>query len=209
MELLQLLRKEPLMFIVLAVPLLYSVIAHEVAHGWVALKFRDQTARLAGRLTPNPAAHLDPIGTLCLFLVGFGWAKPVPVNYYALKNSRHAFVLLSLAGCIANILIATCAFALLTIPTVASSIAAPFLLIIARINLILGSLNLIPIPPLDGSRVLMSFLPYHAKIQLARIEPYGFFILVILLWTGILMPIVDFIQLIIFRIIALFLGFFG
>jgi len=108
--LLSLLFSNPGVFIALVVLLLYSVIAHEVAHGWVAYLFGDDTARRYGRLTLNPASHIDLIGALMLFIVGFGWAKPVPVNYYNLKNSRFAIMSVALAGCTTNILIAVSAF---------------------------------------------------------------------------------------------------
>lgn len=102
MGLISLLFSNPRLFIVLAVLLLYSVIAHEVAHGWVAHLFGDDTALRYGRLTLNPASHLDPIGTLMLFLVGFGWARPVPVDYYRLRDFRLGLIFVSLAGCKTN-----------------------------------------------------------------------------------------------------------
>src|SRR3989304_6082834 len=106
MGLLKLLTKEPLAFVLVAVPLLYSVIIHEVAHGWVAYRMGDPTAKWSGRLSLNPIRHLDPIGTLMLFLVGFGWAKPVPVNFSNISDRRKGLIFVSSAGIVANILLA-------------------------------------------------------------------------------------------------------
>ena len=209
MGLLSLLFSNPGVFIALVVLLLYSVIAHEVAHGWVAYLFGDDTARRYGRLTLNPASHIDVVGALMLFIVGFGWAKPVPVNYYNLKNSRFGFVSVALAGCVTNILIAVSALFLLQFETIrANAFYYSMLTIVARINIILGAFNLIPIPPLDGSKVLMSFLPQDAQQQLARLEPYGFFLLAILLFTGLLNPVIGFMQNLIYGFISLLFKLF-
>jgi Zn-dependent protease len=209
MGLLSLLFTNPIQFILLAVVLLYSVIAHEVAHGWAALLFGDDTAKRYGRLTFNPVSHLDPVGTLMLFLAGFGWARPVPVDYYNLKNSRLALICVSLAGCITNILIAILALFLLQSHLIRpTSVLAAMLPIIVRINIILGAFNLIPIPPLDGSKILMGFLPLKAQEALGRLEPYGFFILAILLFTGLLDPLIGFMQNLIVTLIALLFGLF-
>jgi len=209
MGLISLLFANPALFIILAAVLLYSVIFHEVAHGWVAHLFGDDTAILHGRLTLNPVSHIDPIGTFMLFLVGFGWAKPVPVNYYNLNRSRLGLFCVALAGCLTNILIATIALAILQFRAVNSSpIYSVILPIVIRVNLILGTFNLIPIPPLDGSKILMSFLPYRAQESLSRIEPYGFFILIILLFTGVLSPVIIFMQDFIYGLISLIFGLF-
>jgi Zn-dependent protease len=195
MGLLGLLRTDPVAFVMLAAVLLYSVIAHEVSHGVVALWFGDTTARDAGRLTASPLPHLDLFGTLSLFLVGFGWAKPVPVNYARLGNSRLAIVAVALAGVTINIIIAFICLLLLHLGVFAGSPHVSSVLAIAsRINIILGAFNLLPIPPLDGSRALVAFLPAHAQEQLARIEPYSLIILVVLLFTGILRPVINAIQ---------------
>jgi Zn-dependent protease len=195
MGLIRLLFSDPLLFTAVAVLLLYSIIAHEVAHGFVALLFGDTTAKRYGRLTFNPLPHIDPIGALMLFFVGFGWAKPVPVNYDALGNSRLALIAVSLAGCITNILIAFVAIALLQLQSVAANPAVVDLLsIVARINVILGAFNLIPIPPLDGSKVLMGFLPIRMQQTLAEFEQYGFYILIFLLFTGVLNPVIAVLQ---------------
>ena len=207
MGLLSLLFRQPALFILLVPILLYSVIAHEVAHGWVAYLFGDNTARRYGRLSANPLSHLDPMGTLALFLVGFGWAKPVPVDYARLSSSRRAIVSVSLAGVMTNILIAAIAIFLLNLKAVQSNqLFASILFITARINIVLGSFNLIPIPPLDGSRVLMEFLPVNARHKLAAIEPYGFMIILILLWTGILSPLITFIQNILLGLIGILMS---
>jgi Zn-dependent protease len=208
MGLLSLLLKDPIAFFLLVPLLLYSVIAHEVAHGWIASLFGDNTARSSGRLSLNPKSHLDPMGTLALFLIGFGWAKPVPVNYRNLGSSRRAIIAVSLAGCVTNILIATIALFLLHFYTFRTNhFFAPALFITAKINIILGSFNLIPIPPLDGSRILMEFLPDNAKYKLAGLERYGFFVIIILLWTGILSPVITFVQSLIIGLIGILLSF--
>jgi len=207
--LLSLLFSNPILFLILSVLLLYSIIAHEVAHGAVAYLFGDDTAKRYGRLTLNPISHIDPVGALMLFLVGFGWAKPVPVDYDRLKHSRFALFSVSLAGCAANILIAMIALVVLQFEGPRNSLVLATLLpIVVRINIILGAFNLIPIPPLDGSKILMSFLPQQVQEQLSRIEPYGFFILVFLLFTRLLDPVISFMQDLIFWFIALIFGFF-
>lgn len=199
---------DPLSFIVLAVSLLYSIIAHEVAHGWVAYLFGDTTAKRSGRLSLNPMPHIDPLGALMLFLVGFGWAKPVPVNYYNLRNFRAGIICVSLAGCLINILIAIIAVFLLQFQGISSHhFFGDMLLIIARINIILGSFNLIPLPPLDGSKILMGFLPVSAQKSFVRLEPYGFVILAVLLFTGLLNPVIDFMQNIVYSLIGLLFAY--
>jgi Zn-dependent protease len=208
MGLMQLLINDPALFVAISVLLLYSIIAHEIAHGFVALLFGDDTALRYGRLTLNPVPHLTLIGTLMLFVVGFGWAKPVPVNYHAL-NSRFGLVAVSLAGCLTNFLIAFIALALLQNQTISAySEVAALLSFVARINIILGVFNLIPIPPLDGSRVLMAFLPWEAQQSLIRIEPYGFFILILLLMTGLLNPLITIMENAIYTLAGMLFGSF-
>ena len=207
MGLISILFSNPGLFIILAALLLYSVIAHEVAHGWVAYLFGDDTAMRSGRLSLNPMLHLDPIGTIALFIVGFGWAKPVPVDYSRLKNFRLGLISVSLAGCLTNILIATVALFLLRLDAFGSNPSVAFLLsLVARINIILGSLNLIPIPPLDGSKILMGLLPRSGQMALVRFERYGLFLLMILLFTGILNPVIMFMQNMILGVIGFVLG---
>ncbi len=204
MGLIRLLVSAPQLFLLLAVPLLYSVIAHEVAHGVCALLFGDDTAKRSGRLTLNPLRHLDPMGTLMLFLVGFGWARPVPVNYAHLKPTRLGVFCVALAGCATNILIAAIAIFVEQSHLVsADSTLAAVLAIVARINIALGAFNLIPIPPLDGSKLLMSVLPDGAQRSLARLGRYGFLILILLLWTRWLDPLITLMERLIYGVIGL------
>lgn len=209
MGLISLLSSNPALFIILAVILLYSVILHEVAHGWVAHLFGDNTAVRYGRLTLNPVSHIDPVGALMLFLVGFGWAKPVPVDYASFSHRRFGLFSVALAGCAANILLAIIALFLLQFDPINTNPALALILpIVVRINIILGAFNLIPIPPLDGSKILMSFLSYRAQVSLAMLEPYGFFVLAFLLFTGLLNPAIAFMQSLIYSLIAVLFSFF-
>ncbi len=207
MGLLRLLLNDPATFILLAIPLLYSVIIHEVAHGWVADKMGDSTARWLGRLNLNPMRHLDPIGTIMLFVFGFGWAKPVPVNFNNLRNYRKGLIFVSAAGIAANILLAF--IAMLVLSTVHFSLFSPVsrgLQYLAQINIMLASFNLIPIPPLDGSKILMGFSSRNFQYTLARLEPYGFFIIIMLLYLGVLDPLISFFQWLIMTLIGLIIG---
>ena len=206
MGLLNLLLKDPLTFVLVAVPLLYSVIIHELAHGWVAHRMGDETARWQGRLSLNPLRHLDPIGTLILFLFGFGWAKPVPVNFENLRDPRRGFIFVSAAGVVANLILAFAAFLLdhLLSPS-PSGVLAPVLYYMAQINIMLAAFNLIPIPPLDGSKILMGFAPETLRVVLLRLEPYGFFIIVGLLYLGALDPLIDLFRRVILMLIRLLL----
>jgi len=191
MGLASLLFKDPAAFVLLAIPLLYSVILHEVSHGWVAYLFGDDTARRTGRLSLNPLVHLDPVGTLALFLVGFGWAKPVPVVYSNLRNFRLGLICVSLAGCVTNITVAAISILLLQFKAVtANPVITIVLVVMTKINIILGAFNLIPIPPLDGSRILYGILPEKAQGALAKVEPYGLLIIFALLFTRMLDPII-------------------
>ncbi len=206
MGLLKLLINDPVTFLLLAIPLLYSVIIHELAHGWVAYMMGDSTAKNLGRLTLNPLKHLDPLGTLTLFIVGFGWAKPVPVNINAIHNRRTGFVLVSAAGIIANTIFAFLAILTMQVlmPTPGTP-AATFLFYLAQINIILAAFNLIPIPPLDGSKILMGFMPDNMQYFFHRLEPYGFFFIIILLFLGVLNPVIAFFRWMILALIGLFL----
>ena len=195
MGLLNLLIKNPLGFFIIALPLLYAVIFHELAHGWVAYRMGDPTAKFMGRLTINPLKHLDPMGTLMLFLFGFGWAKPVPVNLNYLRDRRLGMILVSAAGVVTNMLLAFFALFLYRLlspePT---GIAAQLLYYFARINIILAAFNLIPLPPLDGSKILMGFAPQSVQKSLAGLERYGLLIIIALLYLGVLDPIIRFIE---------------
>jgi Zn-dependent protease len=206
MGLLKLLTTDPLTFALVAIPLLFSIILHEVAHGWVAYKMGDPTAKWLGRLTFNPIKHLDPIGTLMLFLAGFGWAKPVPVNFNNIANRRKGLVFVSSAGIAANILFAF--FTLLFIrlfSTSSSEITFVLVYYVVQINITLAALNLIPIPPLDGSKILMGFVSERTQYFLARLEPYGFFIIIGFLYLGILNPLIDLFRWIIGMLIGILL----
>jgi Zn-dependent protease len=164
-----------------------------LAHGWVAYQMGDSTARRAGRLSLNPLKHLDPIGTLMLFMFGFGWAKPVPVNFNQLRDRHGAMIAVAAAGVTANMLLAFTAMLLdrLLAPSPGGLVEA-LLYWLAQINIILAAFNLIPLPPLDGSKILMGFLSPRSQNVLLRIEPYGFFILIGLLYTGVLHPVIAF-----------------
>ncbi len=187
-----------------AIPVILAITVHEVAHGWVAAKFGDKTAQMLGRLTLNPMKHIDPIGTIivpiALLIAGgfvFGWAKAVPVNTANFKNPRHDMAWVAIAGPASNLLMAVAwAFVAklgylvsMTYPDIGQFLALSGLAGIS-INLVLFILNLIPIPPLDGSRVLSAFLPKKLAYNYNRIEPYGFLILLGLLIFGILGPII-------------------
>jgi len=204
MGLIGLLLSDPLAFILIAIPLLYSVIIHEVAHGWVADKMGDSTARWLGRLSLDPRRHLDPVGTVMLFLFGFGWAKPVPVNFNNLRDHRKGLIFVSAAGIAANIILAF--LALLVLSAVHFSLFSPIgrgLQYLVRINIILASFNLIPIPPLDGSKILMGFSSRRFQYSLQRMEPYGFFIILGLLYLGVLNPLISFFEWLILSVIGL------
>jgi Zn-dependent protease len=206
MGLLNLLLKDPLGFIIIAIPLLYSVIFHELAHGWVAYRMGDPTARSLGRLSLNPLKHLDPMGTLMLFLFGFGWAKPVPVNFNHLRDRRKGMILVSGAGILTNMLLAFCALFLYQLLSPSpSGIAGQLLYYFARINIILAAFNLIPLPPLDGAKILMGFAPPRVQNSLFRLERYGFFIIIALLYLGVLDPVIRFFEWMILSLIRLLL----
>ena len=186
--------------IIWAIPVIFAITVHEVAHGWVALKFGDRTAQMLGRLTLNPIKHIDPIGTILipavLLMMGgfvFGWAKPVPVTYQNLRNPKTDMAWVALAGPMANLIMAVIwAFtAKIGFGLLQSDIALgePMLLMSVAgvlINAMLMMLNLLPLPPLDGGRILVSLLPGPLSWQVSRIEPYGFFILVGMLYLGII-----------------------
>jgi len=176
-----------------------SVILHEVSHGFVALKFGDDTAKRAGRLTLNPISHVDPFGTIILpvilVLVGsspFGWAKPVPVNWDKLRNPRRDMALVALAGPLANVvmLLIWAAVAKLGLSYGQDYFVATGLAGIV-INAVLIALNLLPVPPLDGSRVVSALLPAEMALQYGRIEPYGLIILLVLIGSGALSRLME------------------
>ncbi|MDF2530340.1 MAG: hypothetical protein K0Q57_1220 [Gammaproteobacteria bacterium] len=184
------------------IPLVFAITLHEVAHGWVASYCGDKTAKMLGRLTLNPIKHMDILGTLVLPITllllsggrfAFGWAKPVPVDWRNLKSPRWQMPLIALSGPLANILMAIiwALIAKLGLTMQASNPWAGLILLNMgmsgiMINLVLGVLNLIPIPPLDGSRIFSSFLSPKASYSYSKLERYGFIILILLMVTNIL-----------------------
>lgn len=166
---------------------------HEYAHAWAADKLGDPTARHMGRLTLNPVSHVDPIGMIMLFFAGFGWAKPVPVTPYKLTgNMRRSMMLVSVAGPATNIIIAIVASMLFGLMATFGS--QPLIDIMHRmiqINVILAVFNMLPIPPLDGSKILSALLPGQ-QTWLIYMEQYGVIILLLLVFTGVLRPILMF-----------------
>jgi Zn-dependent protease len=205
------------------VVLLFAISAHEAAHAWMSNRFGDDTARLLGRITLNPTAHIDPIGTLLIPIVGFllgsmggqaaripliGWGKPTPVNPLRWRNKDLANVMVSIAGILANLIIAICAFIILKVMlmtdafrSIPPSVAEPVFLILERflfMNVSLAIFNLLPFPPLDGSKILETFLPASAQPLLEMMEQFGFIILMILIYVGlfdlIMIPVVRFIS---------------
>ena len=196
------------LLIALAPPLLLAITLHEVAHGWMALRCGDPTAKAQGRLSLNPLRHIDPIGTVVvpalLAIFGgfiFGWAKPVPVNYHRLRQPKRDMAFVALAGPGANFIMALgCGLVMVIGYHLQAGIGwlgEPLLLMGGagvNVNVMLGVLNLAPIPPLDGSRVLAGVLPDRMGEAMARLEPYGLIILVALMALGlfnVLMPIVN------------------
>ncbi len=182
---------EFLQSLVLKIPaLLLAVTIHEVAHGWVADRLGDPTARLSGRLTLNPLPHIDPFGAIAFVLAGFGWAKPVPVNANNLRHPVRDMALVGAAGPVSNFLMAF--FALLVLVLVRRSVDAPFfadpiggmLRYAYQFNLALGIFNLIPLPPLDGGHFLPYFLPRGAWPLLGQLQRYGPVLLLLLVISG-------------------------
>ena len=185
---------------------------HEFAHGYAAVKLGDNTPRWQGRLTVNPFAHIDYIGALCILLFGFGWAKPVQINQNNFRNPKRDMALTALAGPVSNIIVALIAMLLFNLCFIfANAVAfvqyiAWFFYWIASINISLAVFNLIPIPPLDGSRLLSALLPYKYYYALMRYERYIFFGLLALLWFGILDIPLNFLSGALMRLITFIAG---
>ena len=200
--------KRAIVAFILSLAIFFSaVVIHEFAHGLVAFWLGDKTAKYAGRLTLNPLAHIDPVGTIFLPIllmiskspVVFGWAKPVPINYWGLRNPKRDILWVGLAGPLSNILIA------FLLSLVIKSLSLPLILLyLAKqailVNLVLAVFNLMPIPPLDGSRVVISLLPVSLTSKYASIERYGFIILFALLYFG-------FFERVIYPIVKIILAF--
>ncbi len=190
-----------------AIPLIFAITLHEAAHGYVARMLGDRTAEQAGRITLNPMRHIDPVGTLLVpavillasKLLGssgllFGWAKPVPVNFGKLRRPKRDMALVAAAGPASNLAMAI-GWVLLLKLLVALGVNERFFMEVGiagvQVNLMLMALNLLPLPPLDGGRIVFSLLPNHLAWQYARIEPYGMVILIVLLATGMLSYLVQ------------------
>ena len=175
------------------IPLLFAITLHEAAHGWIASKLGDHTARMMGRVTLDPTKHIDPIGTIAIPLVLllsssgfiFGWAKPVPINLNALRNGKNGMIWVALAGPGANIVMAVC---WLFVMIIAINMNIAVLIEMGRIgilvNCVLAVFNLLPIPPLDGSRVISALLPNRLAYQYNQLEQYGLYILLGLMFLG-------------------------
>jgi len=173
--------------------LLFSAIVHEVSHGLMAEKLGDDTAREEGRITLNPIPHIDLFGSILLPLllllahspIIFGAAKPVPVNFGNLKNPKTGMALVSLAGPASNFILAIIGAVIIKVG-IANSVAYPILIQFIFINLVLGTFNLVPIPPLDGSKILASFAPDKWMYKILDLERYGFILVLIFLYLGVL-----------------------
>jgi len=188
---------------ILGPPFLLAITLHELAHGYVASRLGDPTARLAGRLTLNPLKHLDPLGVLCFLLIKIGWAKPVPVNPSYFKNPEKDMLKVSLAGPGANMALALASAVLvkvlLAIPLLPEAIFIPLARMLVAsvwINIMLAVFNFLPIPPLDGGKILAGLLPRQYLPAYAHLERYGFIILLLLFYSGILsrllLPIISY-----------------
>lgn len=183
----------PAQFVYLVISMVVALTIHELAHGWTAFQLGDDTAQRAGRLTLNPLKHLDPLGTLMILFAGFGWAKPVPFDPYAVTRRTPAGVMIvAAAGPISNLLMAIVASIPFQTGLLNSALASGGLLIYARpflatfiyLNLILLFFNLIPVSPLDGEKVLTYFLPPSGQATMARLRPYGPMLLILLMVAG-------------------------
>lgn len=185
---------DPLKILIMAFALLFTIISHELGHGIVAYWMGDDTAKRAGRLSLNPIKHIDPIGALCMFLFKFGWAKPVPINNDNFKHKKVGLFLVSVAGIFVNLL--TVLITMILVMSFAGKVASDEYLsyaasIFIGYGISLASFNLIPVPPLDGSKILMSLLPDRVTDRLLRFDRLAFFVLILLVYTRILDPVID------------------
>lgn len=181
--------------------LIFSAIIHEYMHGWAANQMGDSTAKDAGRLTLNPIPHIDPIGSVLLpalmilgnFGVVFGWAKPVPFNPYNLRDQKWGPAKVAIAGPLGNFVVALSFGLVLRFLPIANEFFALALSLIVYINLLLMVFNLVPIPPLDGSKILLPLLPYHWQEKFYRLEQYGLIIILIFIYFGfsLILPIIS------------------
>ena len=192
----------------LAFSVLIALVLHELAHGFVSYKLGDPTPKAEGRLTLNPLAHIDPIGAICLLIFGFGWAKPVVIDYRYYKNKKLGTTLVSLAGPCANFIIAFLAVVALKFCITFNVLPlVNFFSILFSINVGLGTFNLIPLPPLDGSKIVAALLPSHLYDKWMILERYSMFILLLLLAFDVLNPIlsvaITFVQTLMFGIVGL------
>lgn len=193
-----------------------AITVHEYAHGFVAYKLGDPTAKRAGRLTLNPLSHLDPIGAICMVLVGFGWAKPVPINPFYFRNRKRDTALVSLAGPAANIVLAFLS-TIIYVPLAVLYIRTGYnpvlgfvvgtLQSLVSLNIGFAVFNMIPFPPLDGSKILGAILPNNAYMTLLRYERIGFPILIVLSVTGILGSILNVIIVPVYNLWSAFANF--
>lgn len=185
--------------------LFIAIIFHELAHGFMAYFLGDNTAKSAGRLTLNPVKHIDPVGFLSMLIFKFGWAKPVPIDPRNFKNRKIGILLVSLAGPISNFVIALLVALLLKFNIVKNSLIYELLVIALWYNIMLGVFNLLPFPPLDGSKIMASLLPTKLEFYFYKYERYFYLILIILIFTNsidrILGPIIDIVLKILFRIL--------
>lgn len=169
---------DPAVQVILIPVIIFALSFHEFSHGWMAYRFGDPTAKNAGRLTLNPMAHLDIFGSLALYFMGFGWAKPVPVDPRYLANPKRDMMWIALAGPVSNLMVAFLSGVLLSILLrmgfISGQSSLTMVLIMSlQINLVLAIFNFIPIPPLDGSRILGGLIPYKYQNELAKFEFYG------------------------------------
>ena len=181
-------RLPPEVLVLLIPVLLFALVFHEFSHGWVANKLGDPTAKYAGRLTLNPMAHLDLFGSLMILFVGFGWAKPVPVDSRYLANPRTDMMKIAFAGPAANLLLAFIAGSLIRL-TGNMGVLSSMLIMFAQINIMLAVFNMIPIPPLDGSQIFSGLMIRHNPDLVIKLQVYGPQILMGLILFGMFTPV--------------------